>query len=556
VAANGRLGVSVAAFRAVRSNRSLRLVQAARLASVTGRWAYTVSLAVFAYREGGAAGVAAAAIVRLAPAALAAPFAGALVHRFRSDRVLLTGGLARAAFIGAAGALALHDSAAWTVYACVAVDSAVSAVLRPVQQSLLPGLARTPEELTSTNLALSVIESMGVLIGPLCGAVLLHAASIGFVFVAAAAAYLVSAVLLAAVSTVGSEPPVEIDSTSGLAIVREAVAGLHDVGRDRDVQVVLFLYGAENVVAGALNVLLVVTALRLLGLGQAGVGTFTAAIGAGGILGGAVVLSRLGRRAHGADLGVGLVLFGVPLLLLAVFSSTVLALVLLGIVGVGVTVVDVAAVSLLQRALRGDLLAHAFGLLQALFVVTVGIGTVLAPILVDLIGVRGALVAAGLPLPILAAALWRRLRSLDAALGPESESKWEPLLAGTSIFAPVAQAARERLADLLRERPVTVGEVIVRQGDHGDEFFLIASGAFEVEVDGRTVTTLGTGDFFGEIALLRDVPRTATVRAAADGLLLTLDRAPFLATVAGERGSASAAEAVVGSRLGMRGALA
>ena len=548
----GRLGVSVAAFRAVRSNRSLRLVQAARLASVTGRWAYTVSLAVFAYREGGAAGVAAAAIVRLAPAAFAAPFAGALVDRFRPERVLLAGGLARAAFIGAAGALALHDSAAWTVYACVAVDSAVSAVLRPVQQSLLPGLARTPEELTSTNLALSVIESVGVLVGPLCGAVLLHAASIGFVFVAAAAAYLVSAVLLAAVPR-GVDPPVAIESSSGAEIMREALAGLHAVGRDRDVQVVLVLYGAENLVAGALNVLLVVTALRLLGLGQSGVGTFTAALGAGGILGGAVVLSRLGRRAHGADLAVGLALFGIPLLLLALFSSTVLAFVLLGVVGVGVTVVDVAAVSLLQRVLRGDLLAHAFGLLQALFVVTVGIGTVLAPVLVDLIGVRGALVVVGLPLPLLAAALWRRLRRLDASM--EAGSKWEPLLAATSIFAPVARAARERLAERMRETPVAAGEAVVHQGDHGDDFFLISSGAFEVDVGGKTVSTLGPGDFFGEIALLRDVPRTATVRAVSDGLLLALDRAPFLAAVAGERGSASAAEAVVGSRLGLRGAL-
>jgi MFS family permease len=537
----------------VGSNRSLRLVQAARLASVTGRWAYTISLAVFAYREGGAAGVAAAAIVRLAPAAVAAPFAGALVHRFRSERVLLSGGLARAGFIGGAGVLALHDSAAWTVYACVALDSAISAVLRPVQQSLLPALSRTPEELTSTNLALSVIESVGVLVGPLCGAVLLHAAGIGFVFVAAAAAYLVSALLLAAVSP-GTDGPVEIETASGAQILREAVAGLHAVGRDRDVRVVLVLYGAENLVAGALNVLLVVAALRLLGLGQSGVGTFTAALGAGGILGGAVVLARLGRRAHGSDLAVGLALFGIPLVLLAVFSSTVLALLLLAVVGVGVTVVDVAAVSLLQRALRGELLAHAFGLLQAVFVVAIGVGTVLAPVLVALMGIRGALVAAGLPLPLLAAALWRRLRLLDAALEPTSP--WEPLLAATSIFVPVAQPARERLAEALRERPVTAGEVVVRQGDQGDEFFLVASGAFEVEVDGRRVRTLGEGDFFGEIALLRDVPRTATVRASSDGLLLALDRAPFLATVAGERGSASAAEAVVGSRLGLRGALA
>src|SRR5262249_52477870 len=151
-----RLRIPARAIRSAAGNADLRRVQAARLISVTGRWAYTVTLAVFAYRSGGASGVAVAGIVRLGPATVVAPFTGALAARFRVERLLLVGGAARTLALAAAAALVFGGRPAWIVYLCVAAESACSTALRPLQNSLLPGLAKTPEELTSTTLSLSL----------------------------------------------------------------------------------------------------------------------------------------------------------------------------------------------------------------------------------------------------------------------------------------------------------------------------------------------------------------------------------------------------------------
>ena len=271
------------------------------------------------------------------------------------------------------------------------------------------------------------------------------------------------------------------------------------------------------------------------------------------MVGGGLVLVRVRRARHGSDLALGLLLWGVPLALLAVASSETAAFLLLAVVGIGVTVVDVSAVTLLQRAAQGELLAHALGLLQTVFVATVALGTLAAPLLVSAVGVRTALVVTGLPLPLLAAALWRRLRRLDDLGRPASP--WAQLLAGTTIFAPLSHSARDRLAHSLRELELPPRTTVFAQCDPGEDFYVVAHGAVDVEVDGKKVKRLGRGDYFGEIALLRDVPRTATIRTVDDVKLLALDRDSFLATVTSNRGSADAADAVVGARLGFAGAL-
>ena len=543
-----RIRLSLGAFRLAGSNRELRLVQLARLASVTGRWAYTITLAVFAYQLAGAGGVAVAGIVRLAPAALAAPFAGALIHRLALGRLLLAGGLLRTAALGGAGLAVLGDQSSTLVYVLVGVESAVSTLMRPAQNSLLPALSRTPEELTSTNLALSVIESGGVFLGPLIGAALLSGSSIGIVFLAAAGAYLASTLLLL---PVGTPAAAQVDRPiDGPGLFTEIAAGARAVAAEPDTRLVVLLYGAQNLVAGALNVLIVVTALRLLGMGQSGVGTLTAAVGVGGVIGGALAFSRLRRGRHGTDLRLGLLLWGAPLLLLGFVSSEPVALVLLGIVGIGVTIVDVAAVTLLQRTARGDLLPHALGLLQAVFVLSVAAGTLLAPVLVANLGVRGALLATGAFLPVLAVALARRVGRLDAQ--PAHDPALVSLLAAIPIFAPLPEAAVEHLVSRLEPVESPAGAVVFSEGDHGDGFYVVEDGEVEVVIDGSRVRTLDAGGYFGEIALLRDVPRTATIRALTDVRLQRLDRAPFLATVTGSSASSDAADAVVGSRLGLR----
>src|SRR5262249_52444043 len=160
---------------------------------------------------------------------------------------------------------------------------------------------------TSNNLALSVIESGGVFLGPLVGAALLHGTSVGIVFIATAIAYLVSTVLLLPIRA-----PRAVTETGEVPLAgfpAAALVGARAVARDPETRIVVVLSGAQNLVAGALNVLIVVTALQLLGMGQAGVGALTAAVGIGGVVGGAFVFTRLRSGRHGADLALGLLLF-------------------------------------------------------------------------------------------------------------------------------------------------------------------------------------------------------------------------------------------------------
>jgi MFS family permease len=541
----------VRAIETSAANQDLFRVELARFASVTGRWAYTVTFAIFAYRSAGAEGVAIAGIVRLAPAAVTAPVAGALIGRMRADALLLRGGVVRTLALAAAGVVIVDGGASWVVYVLVAVESAVSALMRPAQTALLPTLARTPEELTAANLALSVIESAGVFLGPLLGALLINGTDAGVVFLTAAGAYLVSTIVLASVRIPAD---VSVQERAPVGFVGDVVAGARSVAANRNATIVVLLYGAQSLVAGVLNVLVVVVALRLLGFGQSGVGTLTAAIGVGGMVGGAVIFLRLRNAKHGADLRLGLLLWGTPLLLAALFSSRVTTLVLFAVVGVGVTVVDVSTVTLLQRVAAGEVLSHALGLLQTVVVVGMVTGTLLAPTLNSELGPRGALVATGAVLPILAAALWGRLRRLDARTA--ANPAYVELLEGIPIFEPLADVALEQLASLLEPMAVGAHEPVFSQGDSGEAFYVIEDGELEVVIDGKPIRRLGHGEYFGEIALLRDVPRTATVLALTPVNLLLLDRGHFLATVTGNSSSARAADAVVGARLGLRAGFA
>jgi predicted MFS family arabinose efflux permease len=522
-------------------------VQLARLASVTGRWAYTITLAVYAYRLSGPGGVALAGIARLVPAALVSPFAGALIQRAQIRHLLLRAGLGRAFALAAAGLVALAGDPSWIVYALVVVEATLSTLLRPAQNSMLPALAQTPQELTSTNLALSVIESAGVFLGPLIGAVLLSEGSIALVFCAAAFAYLVSTALLVSIPVPDAIVGLPARGTS---LLQDVASGIDAIGHDAQTRLIVCLYGAQNLVAGALNVLIVLTALRLLDLGQSGVGVLTAAVGIGGVLGGALAFARLRRERHGTDLGLGLLLWGVPLVALALVSSAPIAFMLLCIVGIGVTLVDVAAITLLQRIARGDLLPHALSLMEAVFVIGVAAGTLLAPLLVSAVGVRGALIATGAFLPLLAAALARQVRRLDASAA--CDSGLVELLTEIPIFAPLSESTIEQLASSLDPVRRPVGALVFSQGDAGDGFYVVEEGELEVVIDEMRVNTIGRGGYFGEIALLHDVPRTASVRALSEVQLQRLDSAPFIAAVTGSVASSQAAAAVVGSRVGFR----
>jgi MFS family permease len=539
-----QLRESLRALADVFRNPGLRRLELAWVGSVTGEWAYVVALAVYAYEAGGATAVGLVALLRFLPSAAVAPFAAVLADRYSRQRVMLTADAIRAVALAGAAAVALVDGPVPAVYALAALVAVVSTAFQPAQAALIPTLARNPQELTAANVASSTVESVGSFAGPALGGLLLAVTSPGVVFAATAGAFVWSALNVARIP---STPPPREDAAEE-ALHREALAGFQVIFRVPSLRLVVGLYSAQTLVAGALNVLVVVAALELLDLGRAGPGLLNSAVGVGGLIGAGVALGLVGLRGLGTAFAFGLVLWGLPLILFGAWPETGAALVFLGLLGVGNTLVDVSGLTLLQRAAPEEVLGRVFGVLESLVVGTLGLGAIAAPLLISLFGVRWALVATGLLLPALALLSWARLRGIDErAVVPERELE---LLRSLPLFAPLPPATLEHLARSLVRVPATAGTEITRQGEVGDRFYLVDDGDMEVSIDGEVISSLGPGDHFGEIALLRDVPRTATVTARTDASLLALERDEFVSAVSGHPASRAAADAVVAARLG------
>ena len=539
-----QLRESLGALRDVFRNPGLRRLQLAWIGSVTGDWAYAIALGVFAYEAGGATAVGLVALLRFLPSAVVAPFAAVLADRYSRQRVMLAADAIRAAALAGAATVALADGPAPVVYALAALVAVVSTAFQPAQAALIPTLARDPRELTAANVASSTIESVGSFLGPAIGGLLLAVTSPGVVFAATAGAFVWSALNVARIPST----PTAREDVVEEALHREVLAGFRAIFAVPSLRLVVGLYSAQTLVAGALNVLVVVAALELLDLGRSGPGLLNSAVGIGGLIGAAITLGLVGLRGLGTAFAFGLVLWGLPLVLFGAWPTTGAAILFLGLLGIGNTLVDVSGLTLLQRTAPPEVLGRVFGVLESLVVGTLGLGAIIAPLLISLFGVRWALVATGLLLPALALASWARLRRIDAqTVVPEHELE---RLRRLPLFAPLPPATLEHLAGNLVRVPAAAGTEITRQGDVGDRFYLVDEGEVDVISDGEVVSTLGPGDYFGEIALLRDVPRTATVTARTDAALLALERDEFVSAVSGHPASLEAADAVVAARLG------
>jgi len=465
----------------------------------------------------------------------------ALCDRFRRERLLLTLMLVRAGALAASAAAAFADNRV-LVFAFASVVGLASTLIRPALQALLPSLARTPEELIASNGATSTIESVGTLVGPAFAGVFISLADVAAVFVLGAAALLAGAVLLARVSVERRVGLItEIDRES---LRRMITDGFRTVARRRSARLIVGLIVAQTFVRGCLNVLIVVAAFRIFDGGAAQVGYLTAAIGAGGLIGaiGAMTL-RGGRLA--APFGLSLVVWGVPIMLMAARPYFAAAVVLLAIVGAANSVEDVAVFTLLQRLVPNQMLTRVLGLVWGLAMGGVAIGSIAAPAVVRAIGPRPAFVFVGSILPLLALLAYRRLTEIDRTVAPAPELE---LIDRVPLFAPLSIATKEQVATSLLPVSVSAGEVVIQAGDAGDRFYIVRDGELDIDAGGRH-TTAHEADYFGEIALLRDVPRTATVKAAVDSKLYALRRADFLSAVTGHSAARAAGDAIAETRL-------
>jgi MFS family permease len=527
-------------FRAIARNRNLRRLELAYAGSITSEWAFTVALAVFAYERGGAAAVGVLGVVRMVPAAIATPFTAALADRYERERALAAVALLSGLVLAASAGLFYAGRNEAAIFAFAAAHAVVSTLCRPAVAALLPSLATTPQQLVAANGVTLTIEGLGTLVGPLFAGVLLATADPGVVFAVGAAAYAASALAVAAIQVEGRLRYAHHRSDSDL------VAGFRLLARDAQPRLIVALFVAQSFVRGALNVLVVVVAFRLLHVGGDWVGFLSGAVGAGTLVGGFASVALAGRRLA-APFALGLVLWGVPIALVAATPHRAAALLLLAVVGVGNALEDVAGETLLQRLVSDDFLGRVLGVMFGGATAAMGIGAILASALIGVLGVRGALVAIGAFLPALVLLSWQALRRIDSTTAAPAREL--ALLDAVPMFASLSVAAKEHVAQSLVHVDAPAGTEIVRQGQAGDRFYIVADGHVQVTRDGGRVRDCGPGEYFGEIALLRDVPRTASVTALDDAELYSLERADFVDAATGHAAGREAGEEVVRERL-------
>ena len=539
-----RLEQAVAAFRTSFASPNLRRAQLSFGAAWAGEWAVTVAVGILAFRHGGAAAVGLVGLVRMLPAGLLAPVAAVVVDRYRRERVLFSVGFVRGLSLGGAALLLWQVPSPLPVYALVAVATLAHTLYRPAHSALLPSICTTATELTSANVVRGFLDSSSALLGPLLAGALVGPVGIDGVFAVIAASAVWSSWLI---SRVDYEAPPRLVEAVPTRAVAEAIEGVAIIGRDRDVRLLTTLGCLQTFTRGCFAVFSVVVALQLLGLGESGVGVLTAGFGAGAVMGSFAASLLVGSSGLGRWLAIGVAGWGIPFIALAAAPNEVVAFALLAVVGIANAIVDLSYFTLLQWIVPDELMGRVFASDEAVLTLNVAVGSLVAPALIAVFGIRGALLAAGLLTPVGAFMALSRLRELDARVHVAGQTV--AFLQRVAMLAPLPLATITQLAAKACAETASKGTVVIEEGTTGDDFNVVAGGQAEVLVGGVSVRSLVRTDCFGEIAALTGRRRTSTVRADTELELLRFDAPHFVRAVTGYTASHTAASALVHERL-------
>ncbi|HEX4472926.1 MAG TPA: MFS transporter [Nocardioides sp.] len=549
-----------ASLRSVFGNRDLRRLQLAFAGSLIGNWAYSTAVAVWAYGVGGPKAVGIFAAVRLALMALATPFVSTFADRYSRKRVMMASDLYCAMLVVLATICLYAGTPAWPIFGLAALTSFGGSSFRAAQGAITPQLARTPDELTASNGTASTLESLAIFVGPAIGAGLLSVADVELVFLFNAASFLLSMLMVSgirvrakadggaasgATETVGQA--LEEVAEEAESFLSETSAGFRTIARDQDLLVTIVLGCAQTVVAGATTVFPLVIAVTILHTGAKGVGLLDSASGLAAIFGGVVAIARASRHKLGQDLTTGVLLWSLPLLLVTIWPSPVAAFAVMLFLGFANPLVDVNVFTVIQRLTPDAVLGRVFGAFETCLIATMALGSAITPLMLHLWGLRTTMAVLGLAIGAVALLGLPRLRRMDRQLeAPAGLS----LLQAIPMFGPLSPVTLDALAGALVRVPVAAGDLVVSEGDESDRFYVIESGTVRVTAaDGHLLREEGPGDYFGEIGLLRDVPRTATITAIDDTVLLALGREEFLEAVTGQGEARRLAEDIVVRRL-------
>jgi MFS family permease len=522
---------SLASYRRVFANPALARLLVGEFVSSIGDWLYLVALLVVVYNSGASPvvlGIVGAA--RIVPYILLSVPAGIVADRYDRRLILIVTDLARGAIMLALTALILVDGPILLVVALSLLAACFSAFFSPAIGSLIPRLVADERELGPANAAWSSLDNLAFIIGPAVAAILITVGNIPL-------AFFLNAVTFVVIAAVLWRLPADRGRT---ATARAASGEASAVGLRESLRPVLrplsglgVINLVDGFVSGGLAVLTVVIAVEVLGAGDAGTGWLNAAIGLGGLIGAVIAGPMTLRRRLEIPLAVGGVTLGVGVILVGQSTVLLAAIAAMAVATAGMLLLEVVATTIFQRAVPDSIRGRTIGAMDTLTVSAYALGAFLAPILAAAVGAVVVLLGFGIGM-VAATLIGTALVGRSAASGMDPGAERFVRL---PLFDGLAPAALEQAARHLTRLRMAPGQVVVRQGDPADRFFHILDGTFEVtqtkDPGGapRFLRSLSPDDVFGEIGLLRGIPRTATVTAATDGTLLALDGGRFLELV-------------------------
>ncbi len=522
----GWLGQLVEPLRILLDNRSLTWLMLAFAGLTLAEWGYVTALAVDAFRQHGSVAVGLVGF-RLFVGSVASFFNIPYLERHPRGRVLTAIAGTRVVIVATSAVLAATGAPLAPLLVLVAIDAVVSAPYRPAQSAMLPVLARTPNELAAAAAGVSTVKTLSQALGAIAGGFLLVVTTPAIVFAGAA-----TVMLAAVIATVRfASTPIRVSDAASALGVRGIARDTLEVVRHPFVGGLLVVSGLRTFVRGMWIAIAVIASLRLLHAGSAGVGLLMLAAGVGALAAVPLSAALIGRSELGRPAILAFIACGIPLVIIAGVPVLDLALFFVAAWGVGMAVADVATFSLLHRLLDTPLLPRVTGAIESAKLALEGLGALVAPVLASTIGIRWALAIAGLPLPLVVLIGRKLLHRLDATAS--GRSRILALLHGVPFLEPLDMAALESLAGRVTHESVPAGTDVVRQGEEGDRFYVVEAGTADVFVDGFRVGSVSPGGYFGERALLRNVPRMATVRARGPMELLVLPQVDFVTALTG-----------------------
>ena len=538
--------VAVRQYSPLGYSRPIRLLLLARGVCNAGDLAAFTATSVYAYRAGGAGLVGILGLLRWVPAGVLMVLITNWSDRTRSERLLTASVVTRALLLAAAAAAMTDGGLAILVVLLVALEGGLSSVFRQVQTALLPWLARTPDELTRANSAAGALRSAAAVGGPALAAGLLAVGRPQYAVLAGCGLVATGAVLLTGVRARSPREPVPAAGRRKQFKLDLAAGWRAGVWRTR-VRTLFVPAAAQTFARGVLTVLAVVIAIDVFSLGSAGVGWLVAALGAGGLVGGPLAAVLVRGRNAARYFGAGVAGWGLPMILLAFAHARYWPYLMFGVIGLADVFDNVGVYSALQKVIPPGLTVRAQGTRRGALLISTGLGSAVAPLLIRGLGVRGTLIAVGLLLVVIAASYLPSLWVIDSRISAPSSDY--ALLRQVKFFRPLPSATIQHLASVLQPAIYEPGALIIREGEPGLYFYLIESGRARATKGGRELSEMGPGDSFGEIALLQQIPRTATVTAITRLHVWILAREEFLAAVTGNPESVHSADEVVSARL-------